>query len=243
MATTLVYTISAYTPFTKILSANINQDKTDIQNRFNWSGGTDATTGLSGDNVQSNTVGPETKATIITQGVTVTALPGWGANGNNITITFTAGGLAGSEVVSLIGTAISVQISSGVSTVTQVVAALTSSALSSNLITASGSSSSTVATAGAVNLAGGIVGTGGLVRSTKLALDTANYVLINDSTGKMSSEQQLAIIRGGTGLNVVPSSQNPGDVLQINAGKTAFTLGAPTAVPASLRLYQFNSYL
>ncbi len=50
----MVYTISAYTPFTKILSASINQDKTDIQSRINWAGGTDATTGLGDDNLQSN---------------------------------------------------------------------------------------------------------------------------------------------------------------------------------------------
>lgn len=55
MATSLVYTVPPYIPFTKILSANANQDKTDIQNRINWAGGTSATTGLGDDNVQSNT--------------------------------------------------------------------------------------------------------------------------------------------------------------------------------------------
>ena len=54
MATTLVYTITPYVPFTKIRSADINQDKTDIKNRINWAGGTSATTGLGDDNVQSN---------------------------------------------------------------------------------------------------------------------------------------------------------------------------------------------
>lgn len=53
MATTLVYSVSPYIPFTKILSANINQDKTDIKNRLNWAGGTSATTGLGDDNIQS----------------------------------------------------------------------------------------------------------------------------------------------------------------------------------------------
>jgi len=65
MATVLNYTVSAYVPFTKILSANINQDKTDIQNRINWAGGSDAATGLGDDNVQSNTAtgGGLTRAT------------------------------------------------------------------------------------------------------------------------------------------------------------------------------------
>lgn len=65
MATTLVYSVSPYIPFTKILSANINQDKTDIKNRLNWAGGTSATTGLGDDNLQSNTAsgGGLTRAT------------------------------------------------------------------------------------------------------------------------------------------------------------------------------------
>lgn len=65
MATLLVYTIGPYQPFTKILSSNANQDKTDIQNRLNWAGGTDATTGLGDDNLQSNTAsgGGLTRAT------------------------------------------------------------------------------------------------------------------------------------------------------------------------------------
>lgn len=47
-----------------------------------------------------------------------------GTDGNAITIAYTAGGTAGSEVVSLVGTAISVKIQSGVSTTNQVFAAL-----------------------------------------------------------------------------------------------------------------------
>ena len=70
MATTLIYSISPYIPFTKILSADANQDKTDIQNRINWAGGTDATTGLGDDNVQSNTAagGALTRATKLKKG-------------------------------------------------------------------------------------------------------------------------------------------------------------------------------
>lgn len=65
MATSLVYTIAPYIPFTKILSASANADKADIQNRVNWAGGTDATTGLGDDNLQSNTAagGGLTRAT------------------------------------------------------------------------------------------------------------------------------------------------------------------------------------
>lgn len=121
------------------MSANINQDKADIRSRLNWAGGTDATTGLGDDNLQS--------------------------------------------------------------------------------VAASG---------------------GGLTRATKLKLGTASYVLINSGTGAMSEEAQLATSRGGTGLNVVPGSQSAGDVVQINSALTAFEVAAPSAVSASLRLYQFD---
>lgn len=224
MATTLVYTIAPYVPFTKILSADANQDKTDIQNRLNWAGGTSTTTGLGDDNIQSNTAAVETQATLVTQGITLTAKAGFGATGNSITIAFTGGGTAGSEVVTVSTLAISVQIQSGVSTVTQVVTAINNSYQAANLVTASGASGSTVTTAAALNLASGATSTG-LTRASKLTLTPANYVLINDSTGKVSYEAQLAVSRGGTGISVTPGNHNAGDVLQINNGSTGFTVG------------------
>ena len=56
------------------------------------------------------------------QGVEVTAAAG--SAGNSITISFTTGGTAGSEVVSFIGSAISVQIESGVSTAADIVTSI-----------------------------------------------------------------------------------------------------------------------
>lgn len=53
MATTLVYSVSDFVPFTKIVSADVNTRFTDIKNRINWAGGTSATTGLGDDNIQS----------------------------------------------------------------------------------------------------------------------------------------------------------------------------------------------
>lgn len=141
MATTLTYTISAYVPFTKILSASLNQDKTDIQNRINWAGGSSTTTGLGDDNLQSNSV---------------------------------AGG--------------------------------------------------------------------GLTRATKLKLGTASHVVINDGTGAMSSEAQLALTRGGTGISITAASQSPGDVIQVNSTSTGLEISAPTGVPASLRIFQFSNF-
>lgn len=140
MATTLSYNVAPYVPFTKILSANANQDKTDIKNRLNWDG-SGTTTGLGDDNLQSNSV-------------------------------------------------------SG----------------------------------------------GGLTRSSKLKAGTASHVIINDGSGLMSSEAALAITRGGTGLSITIGSQTAGDVFQVNAAGNAIILSQPSAVPSSLKIFQFYNF-
>lgn len=104
------------------------------------------------------TVPAETAATLTTQGLTLTAIANLGSSGNNITVAFTGGGTAGSEVVTVVGNAISVQIQSGTSTVTQVRTAMQASAACTALVTTTGTSSSTVSTAAATPLAGGIDG-------------------------------------------------------------------------------------
>lgn len=134
------YTVSDFTPFTKIVSADVNLRFSNIKTWINWDGST-TTSGLNDNNIQSNTV-------------------------------------------------------SG----------------------------------------------GGLTRSSKLKSGTANYVVINDSSGNMTEEAQLALVRGGTSLNIVPGNQQPGDVFQVNSTATAMTLSAPLGVPASLRVFQFNSF-
>jgi len=104
------------------------------------------------------TVPAETAASKVTQGITLTATPNQGAAGNSITIAFTGGGTAGAEVVTVVGKAISVQIESGVSTITQVRTAINAASAAAALVTATGTSSSTVSTASAVNLTGGVTG-------------------------------------------------------------------------------------
>lgn len=81
-----------------------------------------------------------------------------GSSQNAITVAFTSGATAGAEVVTVVNKAISVQIESGVSTVTQVKAKLDAHAAASLLVTAgieSGQASATLTTVGATNLAGG----------------------------------------------------------------------------------------
>lgn len=115
MATTLVYTVSAYTPFTKILSANANQDKTDIQSRINWAGGTDATTGLGDDNLQSNAAsgGGLTRSTKLKKGTANYAVynDGTGAMTEGVALPLLSGGLGTSLVIG--NTADVLQVSSG----------------------------------------------------------------------------------------------------------------------------------
>lgn len=101
---------------------------------------------------QSGSTG--TFATLVTQGITLTAVT-MGTAGNSITIRFTPGATAGSEVVTVSGTAITVQIATGVSTVTQTRTAINASGAAAALVSASGTSASTVATASALNLATG----------------------------------------------------------------------------------------
>jgi len=104
--------------------------------------------------VASGATGPQfnvgVRASRVVQDLTYTAnLPG--VAGNSITIAYTGGGTAGSEVVSVVGTAISIQIETGVSTATQVKAAFDLSApalaLASVAVTGTGSNAQVVATA------------------------------------------------------------------------------------------------
>jgi hypothetical protein len=103
------------------------------------------------------TVPSSTAATLTKGGVTYTAVA-TDNTGNLITVAYTAGGTAGSEVVTVVGNAISVQIESGVSTITQVRTAVNLAAAAAALVTASGTSGTAVTTATASSLSGGITG-------------------------------------------------------------------------------------
>lgn len=95
-------------------------------------------------------------SSLVIQDLTIAAdLPS--SFGDTVTIEYTPGGTAGSEVVSQIGLAFTVQIDSGVSTATQVAAALNGFfGFTSNLnVTISGVGSNPQVTQAATNLAGG----------------------------------------------------------------------------------------
>lgn len=80
----------------------------------------------------------------------------------------------------------------------------------------------------------------GITRATKLKTGTASYVIINDGTGAMSEEATLAISRGGLGTALMPTVS--GQVIQVNAGGTGFTLAAPptSATGNIFNYYRFN---
>lgn len=108
---------------------------------------------VSMDNV---TVYPGVVASLVIQDLTIAAnLPS--TDGNSVTIEYTGGGTAGSEVVSQLGLAFSVQIESGVSTATQIAAALNAFiSFTTNLnVTISGTASNPQVTQAATSLVGG----------------------------------------------------------------------------------------
>ncbi len=102
-------------------------------------------------------------ASLIVQDLTYTAVAnGNGANaaGNNITITYTAGGTTGAEVVTVRDSNINVSMHTGASTATQILTAIQASALASALVnvkvTGTGSTAQVAATI--ASLTGGVQG-------------------------------------------------------------------------------------
>jgi len=96
-------------------------------------------------------------SSLVIQDLTIAAdLPG--SVGDGVTIEYTSGGTAGSEVVSQLGLAFTVQIDSGVSTATQIATALNAfPGFTINLnVTVSGVGSNPQVTQAATNLAGGV---------------------------------------------------------------------------------------
>lgn len=77
----------------------------------------------------------------------------------------------------------------------------------------------------------------------KLTLQAATQVAVTDTLGQLTVMTALSVGNGGTGIVVVPASQQAGDVLQINPSLTGFIVGAPTAVPAPSRIFNFYRFV
>lgn len=128
-------------------------------------------------------------AFLTVQDITYTAATG-GSGGNAVTIAYTAGGTAGSEVVSVISSAISVQIQSGVSTSAQVLSAINASAAALALVSGSITGLNTnvqTAPSGPTSLAGG---------ATTLSSPDDNMQLVyeaNPTSGEVSAKSITVI--------------------------------------------------
>lgn len=131
-----------------------------------------------------------TLATLVVQtNLTLTAVDdvnGVQTNGNNITLTLVAGGVAGSEVVTVVGNAISVSIAAGSSTITQVRTAMQAAPACTALVTTTGTSATAMNALAVTNLTGGITGvtatTGGADSSFYAGIAAANGLITVAST-------------------------------------------------------------
>lgn len=106
-------------------------------------------------NMDNVAVYPGAQSTLTEQDLTFTFNAA--GNNNNYTLAYTSGGTAGSEVVSLVGTDITVQIEDGVSTATQVKAAMDAipSLLAAISTTITGTASNPQTVFGPTNFSGG----------------------------------------------------------------------------------------
>lgn len=127
----------------------------------------------------------EKTASLVNAGITLySKLPG--TAGNAITFEITVGGTAGSEVVSVTGTAISVQVESGVSTAQQVVTKLIASADAMNLVAALASTPATAQAAlAATPLANGANATTGVAASLAAADADFHMVVIGSDASEI----------------------------------------------------------
>lgn len=84
----------------------------------------------------------------------------------------------------------------------------------------------TITAAGVAAISAGVIvnndiNASAAIARSKLAVGSANHVVINAADGSFSSEASLAVTRGGTGLTSAPSLNN----LLIGNGSSGYTLG------------------
>jgi len=183
-----------------------------------------------------------------------------GEGGNSFTITYTGGGTAGSEVVTNSGADISVQIQSGVSTATQVKAALDAyiTFASNATVTITGTGSNPQTTQGPTSLAGGedpgqnkagyfdgdVEITGDLTFGGDLSIQRLNavgpFTLSNVGGQPQTCHFLISSITGtGTVANADTLGVNTAALINLDAGATittAFTGVAALGLPAVLTM-------
>lgn len=144
-------------------------------------------------------------AKIVVQDLTYTAVSP-GPDGNFVSIRYTGGGTAGSEVVTVVGTSISIQIQSGVSTATQIKTRfdLSAPALALATVAISGTGSNAQTTVAQTFLAGGfdttvlrkgmrVIGSGIPLNATIKSIDTADQFTLSTNATATASNVSLEI--------------------------------------------------
>lgn len=165
-----------------------------------------------------------------------------GASGNNVSIRYTSGGTAGSEIVSVIGNAVTVQIQSGVSTANQIITAVHASspamALLATVAVASGHSGSTAqVTQSATFLAGGANAIG--AAGSEVVTVVGNAITVQMQGGVSTATQIRAAILAsspavalitptisGTGGNA--QTTTPGSATPLAGGANSIGVSAPS---------------
>ncbi len=179
----------------------------------------------------------EVKATRVTQGLTLTAT-NFGSASNAISIAFTPGATAGAEVVTVTGNAISVQIETGVSSVTQVRTAMQLVAACTALVVTTGTSASAVATASALLLTGGIDGVASesIVGASVVQSGVGEYTVTLAESYNAVMSVQLQVL-AATAVDLVPQIKSV-DVVSAKTIVFRLLAGATATDPsAALTVY------
>lgn len=186
-------------------------------------------------------------STLTLGGVTYTSVLGGGL-GQQVSVTYIGGGTAGAEVVTVNGYAITVQIQSGVSTITQVRTAVNASTAAAALVAATGTSGTTVSTAVQTFLTGGNVsiqiqsGTSTAAQVLEaLNLSASALAIISATITGLSTHAQTAAatvtLAGGT-VNLVTPDDNMQLVYEANPTSGQISANSVTITdntPDSLR--------
>lgn len=186
--------------------------------------------------------GAEQLATLVVQDLTYTAVVASGKNGNLVNITYTAGGVAGAEVVTVAGNDIDVQIDTGVSIATQIETAINGSAAALALITVAvtGVGGNTQVAAVQAFLVGGL-GTNDfkVVAGKGILFEFNSYIdTIDAATGDIISNQSFKVV-AVNGSSVPDQPVGPlSDIVTVDAPLAAalsgdFVIGhAPETFPS-----------
>lgn len=167
--------------------------------------------------------GVEQLASLLAQDLTYTALVGTGSGGNEVSIEYLAGATAGAEVVTVVGNKIEVQIEDGVSTASQIEAAINGSAAALLLVTVALTGSDVAQViANEANLAGGLAEDEIKVELGKgLLFEINSYIdTLLGSDGDTITNQAKKVIQVG-GSTVPGATGVNADIIKLEGGALA----------------------